>query len=468
MTTTIVPQVDKARRKGAPSPTSPVRRAMPSLLSLCASILLPSFLICGSAPQASAQSPPRSKADLAPEWPLGLNDVYLSKRPYTILVPKGTRHTGEFYLLVDGAPRLGFGVESGHHEAGKKTEVEKQILLPIGIDFFMSCNCSFVEGSRAKVREFAVNNDREYYCDHNVDGNWDLRILTADDRGHVKSKVQIWYRGEWRDTTQGDVPGAYYKKVQGGPAVLFDMKTGLWIPREKTGEKKSDDTGISSGVDKRTSQIRTHNVRPTEITVKGDHAQVHPQTMVDPTSEKLLAANDVYLSKRPYTILVPKGPQPKGQFLLIVDDTPPLVLSVKPSHDEAGKEIWEGKEARVSIGSDFSMSCKYAPAKGPTARVREFTVSNERDCFCDLNADGKWDLRILSQDDPKEARVQIWYQDEWRDATQGDRPGAYYKKLQGEPAVLFDMKTGLWVPRASTGQDGDGEGEGKTQRKKRG
>ncbi len=93
-------------------------------------------------------------------------------------------------------------------------------------------------------------------------------------------------------------------------------------------------------------------------------AQGPRQTGVPSATEMLLASNDVYLSKRPYTILVPKGSQHKGKFLLHADDVPPLILSLKPSHDEAGKEIETEKEILLSVDSDFSFSCKYAAAEG--------------------------------------------------------------------------------------------------------
>ena len=177
----------------------------------------------------------------------------------------------------------------------------------------------------------------------------------------------------------------------------------------------------------------------------------------------LLASNDVYMSKPPYTILVPKASRHNGKFVLLVDDVPLLVLSVKPRHDESAKEIDTEKQVLLSIGSDFTMSCKYATAKGLTAKVREFAMSNDRGCFIDLNADGKWDMRTLSHYDRNKATVQIWYQGEWRDTTQGDGPGGHFKTLQGGPAVSFDMESGLWVPRERTKEDGRGKGEEKKQ-----
>ncbi len=75
-----------------------------------------------------------------------------------------------------------------------------------------------------------MTNNHDYFEDINADGNWDLRILSYNDQ--TKSRIQIWYRGEWRDTIQGDRPGLFFKKLKEGPAVTFDTKSGIWVPSE--------------------------------------------------------------------------------------------------------------------------------------------------------------------------------------------------------------------------------------------
>ena len=92
----------------------------------------------------------------------------------------------------------------------------------------------------------------------------------------------------------------------------------------------------------------------------------------------LLASNDVYSSKRPYTILVPKGVRHNGEFMLLVDDAPSLALSVELSHDETRKEVDAEKGILLSIGSELFMSCKYASANAPRAKICEFAICNGR------------------------------------------------------------------------------------------
>jgi hypothetical protein len=172
----------------------------------------------------------------------------------------------------------------------------------------------------------------------------------------------------------------------------------------------------------------------------------------------LLAANDLFLSKPPYTVLVPKSPRGSGEFWLLVDDRPPLGLRVDCCRPPGAEGGGAAKEVLLSIGSDFAMSCKYSLEKGEKVKIHEFAVTAGRSQFVDLNADGEWDMRIVIPGDLSEAKartkVQVWYGGQWRDATQGDRAGAIFKKLLGGPEVLFDAGKGAWVPRAGAAQGG--------------
>ncbi len=390
------------------------------------------------------------------------NDVYLRKAPYTIIVPKGSRHNGEFSLIAENAPPLVLIVKPGRDETAKEIGVD----LAIGSHFFMSCKYAPANDLRAKVREFAIGSDRELFHDLNADGKWDMRVLVDNERDRIKARAQIWYRGEWCDTTRGGLPVPLFRKLQGGPEVLFDMKKGLWVPREatrddgtrKVAEKEQSLEERKRGEEKGTA-ISTGRADQGSVEkgARETSSQAPRARKGDPATKTLLASNVVYLSKPPYTIFVPKGARHKGDFSLLVEAAPLLVLTVTPSHDEAAKEIDTEKEILLSIGSDFSMSCKYSPDKELAAKVREFAFSNDRDYFIDLNADGKWDMRTLSYLDRTKARLQIWYQGEWRDAAQGDRHGRYFKKLQGGPAVWFDTKNGVWVPDERAGQSRKGK-----------
>lgn len=175
-----------------------------------------------------------------------------------------------------------------------------------------------------------------------------------------------------------------------------------------------------------------------------------------PAVEMLLATKDVYLSRHPYTILVPKTSRAKGEFSLLAEGVPPLVVSVERTADGVQQPTDAKKTLSLSVASQFSFSCDYSSSNGLRSTVHEFTIRNGCEVLTDLNADGKWDIRILYAPGDWSTKVmafQIWYRGAWRDAVQGDRSGKQFKRLLDGTNVCFDMARGLWA-EASEGTMG--------------
>jgi len=331
------------------------------------------------------------------------------------------------------------------------------VRLSIGSDFFASFKYAPTKARSPSVRDFTICGDYGQFSDFNVDGKWDERVLMYSEPGRKWVRTQVSYGGEWRDTTPGDRYGVYTQKLQDGSGVRFDMTRGEWV----TGDKEVDDVGTHGekkgkrpepeGKDHDGSgkprQSATAAAKARERT--GDAGGPAPAKGIaqdDWATKELLASNDVYLSKPPYSVLLPKGARDARAFSLLVDGSIPLVFAVEPSRDELGKERDTESELHLNLGLDFDISCKYAPRGENGVKVREVSMTNDRDHFVDINADGKWDLRIASYNDDSKRRTQVWFHGEWRDTTQGDRPGLCFKNVKGGPAVTFDTKSGIWVP----------------------
>jgi hypothetical protein len=155
------------------------------------SILLLSFVLVSVVPPAFGQAQPRPKFDPATELLLASNDIFLSKRPYTVLVPKVAGHTGEFTFLVEDERLIAMTVTQSHDNAGKRVDLENEMLLSVGSSFNISCKYA-VHRQRANVREFAISNDRDYFIDLNADGNWDVR-----GRKRVRTIYSLPIRNKW-------------------------------------------------------------------------------------------------------------------------------------------------------------------------------------------------------------------------------------------------------------------------------
>ncbi len=190
-------------------------------------------------------------------------------------------------------------------------------------------------------------------------------------------------------------------------------------------------------------------------------------TAVPAASKNSSPPYEVYASKYPFEISIPRGSVDNGEFRLFADNTPGLILSATPTRDKSGIASETEKIVCLSIGFDFFTLFKYTGAIGRSPSVRDFVICGDYGQFSDFNVDGKWDERVLFISDPKVVRAQVSYGGEWRDTAPGDRYGVYTRNLKEGPAILFDMRRGVWVGKDMRTEDAGTNVEKKVKRPER-
>ena len=151
---------------------------------------------------------------------------------------------------------------------------------------------------------------------------------------------------------------------------------------------------------------------------------------------------DLAFVKDPLTLLVDKQFPRKDTFRLFDEKQPMLIIADdadRNCHREATRKL------AVVLGDDFEVDCFYSLDKG--IGVHELLLTTGNKFFLDMNADGVYDVRLVrTQDsDDHSPEMQVWYNDQWRDAVSEPLWGKYKRTLRDGSVIEFDMKSGSWL-----------------------
>jgi len=142
-----------------------------------------------------------------------------------------------------------------------------------------------------------------------------------------------------------------------------------------------------------------------------------------------------YVIKQPFSILVNRSFPDKAEFKLI-ENGAPYFFSVK---NVEGKE--KRRNAELIVGK-FTASCIFS--QDDKIEIYEYSVTNGSESFIDLNADGKFDVRISCY---PERRKDIWLNGKWVAVVLGGNRGKYNNKLLSGVSYYFDIAKGEWLPQ---------------------
>lgn len=154
---------------------------------------------------------------------------------------------------------------------------------------------------------------------------------------------------------------------------------------------------------------------------------------------------DVYSVKDPFVILVNSASQEDGTFRFFRYGSP-LIVDVAAVAADDGTEQ---RKVSLSLATDFEMSCVYSSCSdGNRVHVSELTIDVNNEHLVDLNADGRFDMR-LNMDTRKLIDLpqppEIWYKDRWCEVSRRARDSKYERQLPDGTIVRFDMKSGQWI-----------------------
>ena len=147
----------------------------------------------------------------------------------------------------------------------------------------------------------------------------------------------------------------------------------------------------------------------------------------------------LYFGRPPFFLFVDNDFPSKEGFTLLQKGNP-LIISDK-EYEHVKKE--DKRVVSVSLGTDFSMACKYDPF--PATKITEYTISLESSAITDLNVDGIPDMRALWMPAHK---LEVWYQGEWVEVQIGGESDKYHKRLIDGTAVTFNAENGVWLLQA--------------------
>ncbi len=160
------------------------------------------------------------------------------------------------------------------------------------------------------------------------------------------------------------------------------------------------------------------------------------------TATELLGM-DIYCVKDPFGILVDKSFPHKYTFTILLFGEP-LIIS---SEDKDENDTEATKAARISLGTDFTMLCRYSTDNG--IKVHQLEVLSNNYYLIDLNADGHFDERmyLATQPTSKQPPLEIWYENNWQEVVRipDSNLGKYERRLKNDDVVSFDLKTGVWL-----------------------
>lgn len=167
--------------------------------------------------------------------------------PFVLLTGKDFPRDKSFQLTEQYPPlNPGLSVLDGMY-FGATDEGVKHIGMNVGPDFSISCMCTPAKAA-VDIRDLTVTRTKdgqgETFTDINVDGICDVR-QTRDEKAR-RSRLDVLYRGEWRETLGGDkdpTQDRWHKQLLDGTRVYFDRQSGRWTSAtDKPAAKREDAT----------------------------------------------------------------------------------------------------------------------------------------------------------------------------------------------------------------------------------
>jgi hypothetical protein len=147
----------------------------------------------------------------------------------------------------------------------------------------------------------------------------------------------------------------------------------------------------------------------------------------------------VYCEKGPFAVVADKA----GEECYFLRYGMPLIFL---HLQQAGATGSTEKEATLSLGVDFSMSCRYS-AKNSDCRICEVRLTRSNESFIDLNADGVSDLHLEYRQMEK-PHIEVWYRGQWAEVDReksGRLPKDQNVLKEDGTVVRFDASKGQWV-----------------------
>lgn len=150
---------------------------------------------------------------------------------------------------------------------------------------------------------------------------------------------------------------------------------------------------------------------------------------------KKLSGMTVYCAKDPFSVLV-KSPKAPGNGFLFSAHDQKIIVRCEPDDEADSNNAW--REAQLMVGENYSVTFDCRPSV--QGDVRELTLALRDYGLIDFNVDGQWDFRSWY---PPDTRVEVPFQNEWREVTVEDG-SRFRRKLCGGGYVRFDQETGTW------------------------
>jgi len=157
-------------------------------------------------------------------------------------------------------------------------------------------------------------------------------------------------------------------------------------------------------------------------------------------------AMDVYCVRDPFVILVDKAFPRTDSFKVFVYGEP-FMIAADAAMDNAAEAT---KDVYLAFGAEFSIGCTYC-SNEDGFQIRSITVDTKGQHLIDLNADGRFDERMVfpKQRSEKPPPKEIWYKGAWHVpvSASGSSLGKHERRLPSGHVVSFDMESGDWVSR---------------------
>jgi hypothetical protein len=175
-----------------------------------------------------------------------------------------------------------------------------------------------------------------------------------------------------------------------------------------------------------------------------------------PTAHRLMDGGavlgmEVYYEMGPFVLLTGKD-FPRDNSFQLMQRCPPLNPSMSVLD---GKYFAASKEATkhvsMDVAPDFSISCECSLAGG-RVDISDLMLGHKakglRETLTDINVDGVFDVRQISDEEGGASRLYVSYQGIWREVMGGDKDPTqdeFHKQLLDGTRVSFDMQSGRWL-----------------------
>lgn len=158
-----------------------------------------------------------------------------------------------------------------------------------------------------------------------------------------------------------------------------------------------------------------------------------------PSAESVSFANElgmrVLCAKGRYSVCVKSLQRPTDGVAFAAHEQKITVIDIPAENGGADGKL---RDIQFTFGDSFSVSCLYRPSAA--GAVSELKLMLEDFGLVDLNADGRWDMRIWY---PPKTRVEVFLNGDWREVTLEDGTEDRRKLVDGG-FVRYHTDLGSW------------------------